>query len=299
MIGSCVRENTTALVEDQHVVLVLRDSAAIARLFGLRPATVDVWQSRPADTVRHQAARATVEYVAPQLAIPDAAALADARASRRKYEARVSTISRRIAGDDAEYGTALWLAVGDSSTVAVQESSCHYDSCYGSNLTLDDSLWTVGDSSIARLKAVGSERAILRALGASMQLIGRRPGRTVLRIVLPPLASDTAPSSSPPERVLTRNVVVTRPMRRIAFVPRPDSVRVGEAVVLRVRATDDQGRHYENPPARVTVDGDGQSYVTIATDSIRLDFRSPGARTIVARFGALADTITLRVLPLP
>jgi hypothetical protein len=299
MIGSCVRENTSALVEDRHVVLVLRDSAAIARLFGLRPATVEVWQSRPADTVRHQAARATVEYVAPQLAIPDAAALADGRASRRKYEASVSTIWRRIAGDDADYGTALWLAVGDSSTVSVQESSCHYDSCIGGNLPLGDSLWTVGDSSIAQLKAVGSERAVLRAFGASMQLVGRRPGRTALRIVLPPLASDTAPSRSPPERVLTRDVVVTRPLRRIALVPYPDSMRVGEVVVLRVRATDDQGRHHENPPARVRVDGGGQSYVTIATDSIRLAFTSPGARTIVARFGALADTITIRVLPLP
>jgi hypothetical protein len=39
--------------------------------------------------------------------------------------------------------------------------------------------------------------------------------------------------------------------------------------------------------------------VTLATDAIRLDFTSPGTRTIVARLGALSDTLTLRVLEAP
>jgi hypothetical protein len=300
MMGPCTRNNVSARVEGGHVVLVLRDSAEIARLFGLRPATVGVWQSRPSAVRDYQPVRATVEYVEPQLAVPDAAALAEGRASRRRYEAGISTITRRIKGADVDDGGPFWLAVGDSIPVSVQESSCHYDVCGVDRLpVLGDSLWTVGDSSIARLRAAPSPRALARVLGAPMQVIGRRPGRTFLRIVLPPLASDTAPSSSPPGRVLTRDVVVTRPIRHIAFVPRPDSVRVGEALMIRLRATDDEGRDYENPPARVMVNDGVRSYVTLATDAIRLDFTSPGTRTIVARLGALSDTLTLRVLETP
>jgi hypothetical protein len=298
MMGRCSHTSTSASVEDGHVVLMLQDSAAIARLFGMRPATVRVWASRPSAVPQLRMDSTTVEYVEPQLSPPNAAVEADARASRRQYEASVSTITRGIASDDYGDGTALWLPVGDSLPLSVKESHCHYDSCSANTLPLGDSLWTLADSSIAGLRAAGSSRTYL-LLGASMQLVGRRPGRTSLRITLPPLASDTAPSSSPPEHALTRDVVVTRPMRRIWFVPRPDSVRVGETIELRVRATDDQGRQYENPPARVMVSDGDQSYTTLATDPLRLSFASTGTRTIVARYGGLSDTLALRVVPVP
>ena len=300
MIANCTSDGMSALVEDRHVVLVLRDSAAIARLFGLRPATMEGVQSRPADTLPVATRRVTAEYVEPQIALPDAKAFADARATRRRFEESISWISRRIDARDAHSGAALWVVVGDSIPVQVQESRCHYDSCIVTNLPVPDTLFTIGDSGVAEVRGSSSLRSRLALFGASAQLVGRRPGRTSLRIALPPFASDTAPSREPPGRTLTREVVVTRPLRRIAFVPNPDSVRVGTPISARLMAVDDQGRRYENPPAQLSMSDGARSFETVTTDSIpRVAFSTPGTRTIVAKWGVLTDTLTIRVLPAP
>jgi hypothetical protein len=67
-----------------------------------------------------------------------------------------------------------------------------------------------------------------------------------------------------------------------------------------VHATDDTGRQYDDPPARVTVMNDAEdNFAMWATEAIRLKFKTAGTRTIVARYGALADTLTLRVVRAP
>jgi hypothetical protein len=299
MMSRCFAGNMSASVRDRHVELVLRDSAVIARLFGLRPATVGAWVSRPSDMPEFRMDSASVQYVDPRIPVPDAAVLADARTSQRRYEASISGIMRSIASEDDAYGKSLWLAVGDSVAVSVHETRCHYDSCLGSTLRIGDSLWTLDDTSIAGLRADVRSRIDLGLDDGSVRLVGRRPGRTMLRIALPPQVSDTVPSSSPPERVLTREVVVTRAIRRIEFVPHPDSLRIDETIELRVRVIDDRGREYENPPAHVAVNDGNRSYVTSAMAPLHLGFESPGTRTIVVRFGALSDTLTLRVVRAP
>jgi alpha-tubulin suppressor-like RCC1 family protein len=297
-IRGCSPRSAFASVVDGRVVLVLRDSVEIARLFGLRPLSVTAWTSRPPDGASARMDSTPVWYVAPQIAPVTAAVLADARASRRRYEASIRTISRTISTDHNEAArTALWLAVGDSSPLSVVEEDCIYDSCRAGIVALADSLWALGDSSVAGLRVAASSRTILQMTGPSMQLVGRRPGRTRLDVTLPPLPSDTAPSRSPPQRALTRELVVTRPMTRIAFVPRPDSLRVGESIVLRVRGTDDQGRQYENVPARIMVNDGERGYTTSSADPVRLQFGSPGTRTIVSQYRALSDTLTVRVVP--
>ena len=166
-------------------------------------------------------------------------------------------------------------------------------------LPVSDSLWALDDTSIAGLSTIVRSSRVLTFGSPSIRLVGRRPGHTTLRIALPPLSTDSAPSSSPPERLLAREVVVTRPLTRLELSPRPHSLRVDEAIQLRVRAIDDEGRAYENPPARVTVNGGKQPYIQMGTSPVHATFDSAGTRTVVARFGSLADTLTLRIVPAP
>ena len=59
MMARCDSSGTRVSVEDGRVVLTLRDSARIARLFGLRPALVSAWLHRPEDheALAHDSAR--------------------------------------------------------------------------------------------------------------------------------------------------------------------------------------------------------------------------------------------------
>ena len=242
---------------------------------------------------------ASVEYVEPRIPTPDSAVLADAKASQRRYTASISSITRGIASEADPFPSSLWVAVGDSLPVSVHESRCQYNSRIGGTLTLDDSLWVLDDTSLAGLRGIARSPDVIVFGSPSIQLVGRRPGRTTLRITLPPQGSDSAPSRSPPERLLTRDIVVTRPLMRIELLPRPQSLHVDETIQLRVRAIDDQGRTYENPPARVTVHGSKQRYFQVATSPVNVRLDSVGTRTVVARFGSLADTLTLRIVPAP
>ena len=196
----------------------------------------------------------SVQYVEPMIPAPDAAALADARAARRRDTVSISRIMRGISGDGDPVPGSLWIAMGDSLAVSVHESRCQYDSCIGETLTVGDSLWTLDDTSVASLRVIAR---------------------------------------------LTRDILVTRPLVRIALSPRPDGVPVGETIQLRVRAIDDQGHAYENAPARITVNGGRERYIHVGTSPIDLALDAAGTRTVVARVGSLADTLTLRVAPAP
>jgi hypothetical protein len=237
-----------------------------------------------------------VEYIEPRIPSPDTATLADARASQRRYQASISSISRHISIEDDPYSDSFWIAVGDSAEVSVHESKCTYDSCLGGMLSVGDSLWTLDDSVFAVLRPIVRSANIISFSGTT-QVVGRRPGHTTLRVALPPMSSDTAPSRTPPARVLKREVVVTPPLKRIELFPRVDSLRVDESVELRVRVGDVDGRWYENPPSRVTVGRGDRSYIMQGASPVRVQFDKPGPQMIVARFGRLVDTLTIRVVP--
>lgn len=296
MLPNCSDSSTHVAVENGRVVLTLRDSARIARLFGLRPTSVDVWQQRPEDAYRYSRDTAIVEYVAPQIPLPDAATRADAARSQRRYEASVSRIMRYIAG-----GTnwkPLWLEVGDSASVSVAEMRCHHDVC-SSGYAPTDSGWTIVDSRIARVYVpkpdtrtdviviVGTSRPYVKAL---------RPGRTVLRVRGLRSPSDTAPSSEPPERQLEREVIVTPPIERVEITPRPDTMRVDEIVRLRVRVLDRGGREVAGLPWRLEVlDGPDRS-IRLGPEMAPTAFTAPGRIRIAASLGGHADTVTVTVI---
>jgi hypothetical protein len=299
MFGPCDSSHTRATVDDGRVVLTLRDSAQIARRFGMRPAFVRVWQERHAKHERFADDSARVEYIAPQIPLPDAATREDAARSQRRYEASITTISRYITG--GIHSGSLWLEVGDSAAVSVTEMQCHYDVCTSAFSTPLDSGWTIADPSIARLQLAkpNSSDTVFILGGAPRYVKALRPGRTTMRVRGIHSPSDTAPSSKPPERELAREIIVTPPIERVEIAPRPDTVRVGEIITLHVRALDHEGRDFAGLPWQLEVlDGENRG-IHIGPEAVSLGFTVPGRARIAARLGIHTDTITVTAIATP
>jgi hypothetical protein len=296
-IPDCKLARTTATVRGDAVVLALRDSASIARLFGMRPTSVRASEIRPGPVRWWDSVR--VEYVEPQIAEPDSVTRADSARSRRRYEARINSIHRFIGSSD-RHGKDLWIVVGDSIPVSVHESHCRYDVCYIADWPiLPDSGWTVADRSVARLQHVAPKSKDhpydLDAYGFRWFLKGLRPGRTTVSVRGIRGPSDTAVSREPPARALRRDVVVTPPIGRIEITPRPDTVIAGRPFVLRARVLDTNGQPITDAPVTfrepsVGNIGSSSSYPT------EFAIRTSGRTQIVAEVRGRTDTLTVTVI---
>jgi hypothetical protein len=299
MMWTCEPSPIRASVEDGHVVLTLRDSARVARLFGLRPQSVAVWQRAPGVEDASSRDSALVEYIAPQIPFPNAATRADAARSQRRYEASISRITRYITGRETWHP--LWLEVGDSERVAVHEMHCKYDSCSDGHPTPVDSGWTISDTLIARLQLAERESSadmiILSSGGGRYFVKALRPGRTTLRVRGLHSTSDTAASEKPPEAQLEREVIVTPPITRLEIAPRRDTVRTGELFTLRVRALDSRGQELAGLPWRLDVIDGSYRSIQLGPEPQRFLFTTPGRVHIAAALGAHADTLTVTVVP--
>ena len=103
------------------------------------------------------------------------------------------------------------------------------------------------------------------------------------------------PFREPPARTLERPVVVTNPAAHVEISSRPDTVKVGEPLDLRVRVLDREGQAIDGAPVQVGYEDGGSAYVTTSTGALRLELRRPGPHSIVASFGKMADTIRVMV----
>jgi hypothetical protein len=128
-----------------------------------------------------------------------------------------------------------------------------------------------------------------------MYLVGVARGATKVRVRLPASAVDTMPVREPPPRVLERVVVVTNPAARLEISPRPDTVKAGQALELRVMVFDRDGQAIDGAPVQVRYEDGGSAYLMTATGTLRLELKGSGSRSIVASFGRLADTLRVTV----
>ena len=299
MIPQCTDSGMRRAVEGGRVVLTLRDSAQVARLFGMRPAFVQAWNRGPRDADQYSFDSVRVQYVAPVIPLPTAATRQDAARSRRRYQASISTIIRFLNGGDAF--RPLWLVIGDSVKVSLGEMYCRHDACSsGGYSALRDSGWTILDTSIARLHAVQRDSSddidVLVPGNESKYVKALRAGRTVLRVRGLHGPSDTAASSKPPARELERELIVAPPIDRVEIVPRPDSIRALETFVWRVRVLGRDGAEITGLPWQLEVlEGDNRG-IRIGPEPVSLLFAAPGRIRIAARLGTYTDTLSVKVV---
>jgi hypothetical protein len=300
MVTYCDKSRATAFVENRSVVIVLRDSAVIRRLFGLRPTHVTSWQRIPTDTAslpREDSVR--VEYVAPQIPEPDSAFKAEAVRAHRRYYTSVHRSYRELKRSSGDRAGPIWLNVGDSTSLSVFVIKCASDFCSERNEDTYVAGLTVDDTSIAELRTPAASEGQRRLrITPQIQLLARRPGTTTVRLRGLPIDADEEEGGRKSQRELARAVFVAPAIARVELSPRRDTVRVHESVEFHLRAIDITGEVIEHLPASLTVDNEPASgELHTATDPLRVMFRTAGTRILIGRLGSHADTLRITVVP--
>jgi len=294
-VPRCSDVGLRAGVEGERVVLTLRDSATIMQLFSMRPTTVNVYRGRPAGSDRPAVGR--VEYIDPQIPVPDSAFRADVARQRRQYQASINRITRSI-GSRNRMGESIVLETGDSTALSVNEMHCSFDACGGFAIGIPDSSWILDDTTIAAVRRPGRIQSggMLVYTSEGPYLVGQKPGTTILRARNIRSPSDTMPSRDPVPTSLQLELRVIPRLARIEIVPRPDSVRAAETVEFRLRGIDRAGQEVTALAAewRIQTRPYAQTGFQL-TRSVRFD--STGTAFIVARFGNRTDSLAIVVVP--
>jgi hypothetical protein len=274
------------------VAVVLRDSAVISRWFGSRPGTVVAWH-RPSGSSEGLWEDVVVEYIDPQvddfrlLFTPDAAPAAQERRGRgRSWERR----SIRIRGGDPRWRDALWLRVGDSVALHVEERCpdqlCRVD--WRKKSVSYNATWAVLDTSVARL---GPEDDDPRRR-SSRTIFALRPGRTRVHVSNPP-----PDSLVPPPLELFRDVVVTRSGGWVEILTNSQSFRMGEAVVLRAQVFDREGARLPEAPVRLEIAMGSRQWVYTVSEPLSWEPEKAGRYTVTATSGELTATRVIDIRP--
>jgi hypothetical protein len=291
----CYDDKATASVEGGRVILVLRDSVMIGRFFRLRPTYVNSFHETPYDTAHSTRFDTTrVEYLAPAIRAAEPAL------ERRRREANENWSQRELHVTGREEFGALWLTVGDTASVLVTKSRCSRNVCQERRESMPAKGWSVDESTVAELRAhaVGDAEALVGFPGSPpFYLRAMQPGRTIVRLRGLPRDTLDLLLGRKQERDLERVVFVTRPIMRVELMPRRDTVRVGEKLEFRLRATDVTQEVIEFAPSRMTLDDGETTQLHTGPQQLRVVFQKPGVRTLIGRLGVHADTLRITVLP--
>lgn len=293
MVNPCTFHLPTARVEDGRVVLVLRDSAEIARLFGLRPSHVRVRREHLARAhLAHDSVR--VEYVEPAIPVPDAALRAHAARATREYEASVNTYARRISAwmDNDDLPT-LWMWVGDTITVFANETHCHYDYCSMPGPMEKRGAWTVEDTSVARLLPVSTPGHPFRRIVAVEQ------GSTRVTVTGLGSPADTLPGGDSLPGKVTREILVRQRPARVELSASDTVVAAGETVTIHAAAFDGHGRVVEGAPVRMEAPMGIQTRVHTGPEPLLFAASAPGRYEVRASLASATATLVITVQSLP
>jgi len=296
MVQQCHDIGMRADVQGARVVLTLRDSAVIAQLFSMRPATVNVYRGRPSASDRPGMVRA--EYVAPQIPMPDSAFRADVARRRRQYQASVNTIRRSIGAGSEFRDSTILLETGDSTVLTLNEMHCSFDACGGFSIGVPDSSWALDDTTIAAIRRPGpvSTGGMLVYSSVGPYLVGRRPGTTTIRVRDIHSAADTMPSRDPVPSSLQRVLRVLPRLARIEILPRPDTVQAGATVEFRTRVIDRAGQEVTGLLTEWRTQTKPYAQIGLqASRSVRFD--STGTAIVAARVGHRIDSLVVVVVP--
>jgi hypothetical protein len=284
-------------VDAGRVIIVIRDTALIAEMFRLRPATGTLRHWTPLQPDGAEVS-VPIEYVAPEIPYPDSTVLARVDRDRREYVRRTSIIRRDLGPGVAD----RWITVGDTIRLWIEEVACRGSSClHGDWGITPDSGWRISDTNVASLIDEPPPRrgqiVIRPAVGqAAAFAVAHRLGRATVRVAGLRSEIDTMPVREPAARALDGEIVVTLPIARVHIQPRLDTIRVGAIVNFRAIVTDVAGNVLDGAPVVVrAIEDDGRTSYPVGPRDF--DFRAPGRRTLIASFGGRTDSLSVIVVP--
>lgn len=296
MVAYCDPTTVRASARHGRVVLEIRDSAAIADLFGLKPRWVEVSTWREGAPLLYRADSVRVTYAEPAVPEPDSALHARAALARGAWERAIHRRTRFIAGAYGG-GGAAWLQRGDSASLSVEETECVHDACRGGWEAFPYAAWSVRDSTVVSLHGAPDSTARRIPRTRSVTVIARALGRTTIRVSDLHGSGDTASVAEPSATEITLDVVVTRPVGAVRICPRPETVPADTDVVFRLAVLDRAGTVIPHAPVTLRVEGGPYPWGTGAADSAVIRFSAPGSYTVTASFPGHADTLQVRAVP--
>ena len=285
---SC-RDSATIQVANGRLLITVRDSAMLALLFGDRPTRVAIVSSLPRHTLRSSD---VVSYVDPQILPPSRNALAEYDRALGRDGWSPWTRVVRIGSPYGATDTVL-MHVGDIAGAGVTEEQFRPVDVFNHRSDFTASGWTTSDSSVVSL-------APSNAPPLDIRLIARKAGRSSVTVHGLRGPSDELPRS-PRVRTLTRHIVVTNRLARVAIAPRPREIVAGTKLQLAARAIDIKGGVAEGVPVEFFViydvpdqhGWDGKKFDRVAD----ADLTTPGRVRFLARFATFADTLDVQVVP--
>lgn len=312
------------VVDDGRVTLVVRDSAVIADLFGLRPKRATLYAGFPGEREGLQL-EVDIDYVAPFVPQPSDSLREWARLDRVRILKSHHQVTRFITASRgwSDYRDTTWLTIGDTATFDVEETDCHVDVCGGRfggpfNPLTKNAVWVVADSAVleplpvpapndtmptprlgrARATPVVLEPIVVMAAEAPplKRMVARRLGVTTLRVSRLEPYADTASVDVPPPTALSRTVIVRRPVARVVIHPRPDTIRLGQVPYFRADAFDDLGGLLQHAPVEFSYPDHAPNPKPTWSGDQWVNLPPGGPRRIVASFHGKADTITVFVV---
>jgi len=254
-------------------------------------ASLHVLQRRPDEPHRYVENIRRLDYAPPPIPRPNATTEGDGAAINR--------LEGFIAEPDLPLGgPVVWLGVGDSTTLFIQDMHCVVDACKVRQSNAVPT-WSIDDSSVAILGALYGRRPSTRLPGSRIAVVvGRRVGRTAVRAFLPLSAADTLPGRTPPSSALRRTVNVTLPVQRVKLeLIKPDTLRAEKSALFRAYAFDKSGRRIAGAPVQVNVAPEGLPQVPDKHGLALLALEQVGRQTIVASLRGRSDTMVMQVLP--
>lgn len=202
----------------------------------------------------------------------------------------------------------LWLAVGDSTELAIEEWECRTDLCgryTASNMWARNwGRWSVIDPSIARVhpsvtRPGTAGRLLLIPRERVWTIVAQRPGRTRVRASGVHTLADSVASRIPVDSIVEREVLVTPPIGRMLISPRPTRMIAGDSTVFTVRVLDRSGRPIRGAPVELLWGTATWREARMATVPVNVSFREAGRFMIVAGLGEHADTLHVEVAAPP
>jgi hypothetical protein len=285
-----------------QAVMHIRDTALINDLFRLRPTIAEWGIQRPvADGHTRESSvggRMTVRYLEP--GPPPVDARYRARAARQRADVSraldaMHWIGRVIHSRWGEHARELWIAVGDSTPLDVQQGECHVDVCSSTTFLLTGR-WRVMDTTIAKVTAGRPEYP------PDAMLVATRVGRTSL-VVDQITGRRGRTFKGKTEGRLAVSLIVTPGVSRIEIDSLPTDIRRFDKVTVRFRVITADGKVL--PGALVTaqigpVTEPRSGAFHEAKDSVTFSAQETltGERQrILLTYGRLRDSVTFRVGP--
>lgn len=234
-----------------------------------------------------------IDYVSPQLPLPDSVVQSRAQRSAESERRRVERVNRGIRARGVYLGTRpVWLEAGDTIHVHFYRELCRHDAC-GGELDPPHGPWSVEDGKVAAVEVRQDTGVVGR-----FRIPGQR--RTILRGIQP--GSTTLAVRVGDDSVVAR-VVVAPAIRSFFLDPSDTIITSADSLTVGLRMNDTVRALPADAPIRLslgatnTFEPSSRAHYDSVSGRVHLVFGRAGEHLLIATLGQHIDSLRILVVP--